>query len=196
MRGGITSAGWTCGGGSRTACTGRGAACAAPGAVGRTAVVRTGVAAARNGGARPGRFVGGAARKPVTSTIPNVLSEPAPECAPVLSPHQFDWAFTVSNAETTAKLLLPVKLLSWRTWTTGAGLPPLTTTPVSLPLMLLWVIVSRPLLRRETAAPLEPETPFESTRIETAAFAVTTIPSTAVRIVLRRNTLPFTDCWS
>src|SRR5260370_36943219 len=113
MRGGSTSAGWTCGGGSRTACTGRGAACAAPGAVGRTAVVRTGVAAARNGGARPGRFAGGAARKPVASTIPNVLSEPAPECAPVLSPHPFDWPFTVSNAETTAELVLPVKLISW-----------------------------------------------------------------------------------
>src|SRR5260370_17724550 len=115
MRGGSTSAGWTCGGGSRTACTGRGAGCAGLGAVGRTAVVRTGVAAARNGGARPGRFVGGAARKPVTSTIPNVLSEPAPECAPVLSPHQFDSAFTVSNPETTATLRFPVHLLPRRT---------------------------------------------------------------------------------
>src|SRR5260370_27591891 len=101
MRGGITSAGWTCGGGSRTACTGRGAACAAPGAVGRTAVVRTGVAAARNGGARPGRFAGGAARKPVASTIPHVLSAPAPEGAPVLRPHQVGCAVTVSNGEAT-----------------------------------------------------------------------------------------------
>jgi len=62
MRGGITSAGWTRGGGSRTACTGRGAGCAGPGAVRRTAVVRTGVAATRNRGASPGRPAGGALR--------------------------------------------------------------------------------------------------------------------------------------
>ena len=73
-------------------------------------------------------------------------------------------------------------------------MPPSTTTPVSLPLMLLWVIVSRPLPTRDTPAPLAPDTPFESTRIVTVAFAVTTMPSTGVRIVLRRNTLPVTDC--
>src|SRR5258708_22928285 len=130
MRGGITSAGWTRGGGSRTACTGRGAGCAGPGAVGRTAVVRTGVAAARNRGASPGRLGGGAFRGSVASTIPNVLSEPGPECDPVLSPHQFDWALTVSYCEITAKPLLPVKLLSCRAWTTKAGLPPSMKTPV------------------------------------------------------------------